>query len=168
VSAAKKWPPGYRELDDLVQEHGRDYVRTKLISGQWSAFKLHHNTGDLEPIPATTWCVARGRSWLEMGASGVVELPKPTGFGPPPGPGFWVMNYTVIVRVFEQQAPKKRKAPQGHRIDQAIAKCFPNGTDGISTKTVHQKVAEELKPDEKRGLAIPSETTVKRRLGRRK
>jgi len=168
VSAAKKWPPGYRELDDLVQEYGRDYVQTKLMSGQWPAFKVHCSTGDFEPIPVTTWCVALGRSWLEEGASGVVELPRRTGFGPPPGAGFWVMNYTVIVRVFEQQPPKKRKAPQGDRVDQVIAKCFPNGTDGILTKTVHQKVAEELKPDEKRGLAIPSETTVKRRLDRRK
>ena len=63
MSAATKWvlPPGDRKLDDLVQEYGRDHARTKLMSGQWPAFKCDLNTGDLEPIPAIIWGEARGR-----------------------------------------------------------------------------------------------------------
>jgi hypothetical protein len=93
--AAEKWPPGYRALDDIVQERGRDHAQTKLMSGQWPAFKIHLKTGDLEPIPATTWCLARGRTWLEEGATRRAELL----------PDYKTISYTVIVRVSEQQPP---------------------------------------------------------------
>jgi hypothetical protein len=160
VSAAEKWPPGYRTLADIVREYGRDLVQTKLVSEEWSAFRIDLNTGDREPIPPTTWCVARGRGWLE-GGDGWVE--------PRPGKIFGVTEYTVIVQVSERPH-RQRKAPQADRIAQAIAKRYPNGTDGISTKAVYRKVIEELAPESKKqgGLAIPSETTVKRVLGRRK
>lgn len=162
MSAAKEWvlPPGYRALHDIVQEYGRDHAQTKLISGQWQAFKLHHNSGDLEPIHATTWCVAHGRTWLEGGSSSWTEI-LPEKFG--------LISYVVIVLVSERQPQRQRKAPQADRIKLAIAKCFPNGTDEISTKVVHKAVVGELAPDsKKRGLADPSETSVKRALGRRK
>ena len=80
-----------------------------------------------------------------------------------------MIHYAVIVRVSERQPRRQRKAPQADRIKPAIAKCFPNGTDGISTKAIHNAVVDELAPDSrKRGLADPSETSVKRVLGRRK
>ena len=71
----------------------------------------------------------------------------------------------------EQTRPveQKRHAPQGDRLDQAILDCFPNGTDGIPTKLVHRDVVRLLEPDSrKNGLADPSLTTVRRKLGRRK
>ena len=162
MSAAKEWvlPPGYRALHDIVKEYGRDHAQTKLISGRWQGFKLHHN-GNLEPIHATTWCVDRGRTWLEGSSSGWME--------PLPGEKFGIISYVVIVLVSERQPQRQRKTPQADRIKLAIAKCYPNGTDGISTKVVHNAVVGELAPDsKKRGLADPSETSVKRALGRRK
>jgi hypothetical protein len=172
MSAAKKWvvPPGYRVLDDVVREYGRDHAQTKLISGQWPAFQLDLDTGDLRPIPVTTWGVARGRNWLEKGASGLIGPPPPDHAALRLRPRLLVYHYAVIVRISEQpHKQQKRKAPQGDRVDEAMAKCFPDGTDGILTKAVHKAVVEALKPDsKKRGLPDPSETTVKRRLGRRK
>jgi hypothetical protein len=168
VSTANEWviPPGYRALADIVEEFGRDAAQAKLVSEQWTAFKLDLYTGDLEPIPATTWCVARGRTWLEEGAS---EFEEHAGefFGYLRGPTIEIIHYAIIVS--ERQPRRQRKAPQADRVDQAIVKCFPSGADGIATKAVHKAVAEELSPDsKKRGLATPSESTVKRRLGRRK
>lgn len=164
MNAAKTWivPSGYRALADIVQEYGYDHSQTKLMSGQWPAFKLVLYTGHLTRIPPTTWCVTRGREWLEDGESEFEDRREGRR-------KIEIIRYAVIVRVSEQQPRRRRKTPQGDRIDQAIAKRFPSGTDGISTKAVHKAVAEELAPDsKKRGLAIPSETTVKRRLGRRK
>jgi hypothetical protein len=157
MNATKTWPPGYRALADLVQEHGRDTAQARLLSGQWSAFRLDFSNGNLEPIPVTTWCIARGRMWLEDGAEWIEPLP---------GEKFGLTQYAVVVAL-ESQPPKQRKSPQADRTDQAIAKRFPRGTDGIATKAVHKAVAEELAADStERG--IPSLTTVKRRLGRRK
>jgi hypothetical protein len=162
MSATEKraFPPGCRKLDDIVQECGLDHAQTNLISGKWSAFKCNLNTLEVTPIPAIIWGEARGRTWLEEGGK-AVELSS--------GEKFVMTPYAVIVQVPEQQPRTQRKARQADRTDQAIAKHFPRGTDEFSTKAIYRAVAQELTADSKeRGLAIPSETTVKRRLGRRK
>jgi hypothetical protein len=167
MSAAKKWewewtvPPGYRGLADILREYGRARAQTKLISGEWPAFELDLDTGDLRPISATTWCVYHGRSLLDR-----AENPNDDDGGEI-YTNHW---FVVIVRMSERPPPQPQRAsPQADRIDQVIAKHFPDGTDGISPKTVHRAVVKELKPDsEKRGLAVPSLTSVKRRMGRRK
>jgi hypothetical protein len=166
VSAARKWsvPPGYRTLDDIVQEYGRAHAQTNLMSGQWPAFELDLGTGDLKSIPVTTWGVTRGRKWLEKAGEGESVWLKPAAWSQ-----LRIEHYALVVQVSERQPPKRRKSPQGDRIKPAIAKCFPNGTDGISTKVVWKAVVDELKPDsKKRGLPDPSETSIKRTLGRRK
>ena len=162
MSAAKKWvvAPGYRALTDILQEYGRDHVQIKLLSGQWEAFRVDLNTCDLQPIPAIIWGKRRGRGWLEDGAD-LIELRS--------GGKFGVTEYAVIVRIPERPQPRRRNAPQADRIKAAILKRFPNGTDGILTKIIHDAVVKELALDSKdRSLADPSETSVKRALGRRK
>jgi hypothetical protein len=157
LSAATKWvlPPADRKLDDLVREYGRDHARAKLVSGQWTAFWCNRNTGDLKQIPAIIWDRPPWGIWLDDWIE------------PLPGPKFGIAEYAVVVQVLEP--PPQRKAPQTDRIKQAITKRFPNGTDGISTKVIHDAVVKELAPDsKKKGLADPSETSVKRALGRRK
>jgi hypothetical protein len=71
-------------------------------------------------------------------------------------------------------APKKtkRQSPQTERAKRYIAKNFPDGTDGITTKAIHKKLTkdEELK-DELKQLGtwdVPSPTAINRALGRRK
>jgi hypothetical protein len=163
VSAIEKWviPPGYDSLVDIVREYGRDQAQTNLMSGQWPAFKFNLTTGGLEPIPATTWCAARGHTWLEK-ASNWESFHSDDVLSA-------AASFAVIVRISERLQPKQRKAPQAERIGRVIAKCFPDGTDRIPTKAVHKAVAEELATDSKKqGLAIPSESSVKRALGRRK
>ena len=162
MSAANKWVtrPGDRALADILQEYGRDHAQTKLMSGQWLAFRVDRNTCDLQPIPAIIWGERCGRSWLEDGASWS-ELRS--------GGKFGIASYAVIVRIPERPQSRRRKAPQMDRIKPAIAKLCPNGTDGIPTKVIHDAVVKELKADSKKqGLADPSETSVKRALGRRK
>lgn len=152
-------PPGYRDLEDLVREHGPDHAQANLASGQWSAFRFDLETGERKPIQETIWCVSRGRKLLGKSTH--------IGFR---SRGGRLIGRAIIVRVPEQPQPRrKRERAQTKRVRDVIGKRFPNGTDGIATKVVHKAVAEELKPDSKKlGFAIPDETTVRRVLGRRK
>jgi hypothetical protein len=126
MSAAKKWaiPPGYRVLDHIVQEHGRDHTETKLLSGEWPAFRLDLVTGDLYPIPITTWGVYRGHNWLEKGASGRMVLRRSAAV-------FGVAYYAVIVRVSEQPPsrmnnPKDLDGPKVRKARMALDESQPS------------------------------------------
>jgi hypothetical protein len=169
VNAADKWPPGYRELNDLVQEYGRDHVQAQLMSGQWLAFKVHLDTGDHEPSPATTWGVRRGRDWLEGGASGVVELPRPTKFGPPPRAAFWVLHYTVIVQISERPPcmdnPEDADGPKVRLAKELMAAAFPQGEwRQMGVRAVRKGCEEEAKT---RRVQLPSPDTFSRAMRRR-
>jgi hypothetical protein len=177
VIAAKKWvlPPGYRVLADFVQEHGHDHAQNELMSGRSSAFKLHLNTGDLEPILATAWCVARGRSWLEKAASG-----ESVHLGPPPPTGnfFQIVHYAVIVqvKVSEQQAAarppdvvqphaagRKRGAPLAKEL---MAAVFPEREwRRMGIRAVRKRCAPTAKAW---GMPLPSPDSFSRAMGRRR
>jgi hypothetical protein len=141
------------------------------MSGEWPAFKLHINTGDREPIPVTTWGVARGRTWLEEGAGGRVELPRRTGFGPPPGTGFWMMHYAVIVRVSEQQPPrmdhpKDADGPKVRLAKELMDAVFPQGEwRRMAVKAVRKGCEQEAK---KRQVQLPSSDSFSRAMGHRR
>ena len=165
MSAAKEWvlPPGYRALHDIVQEYGRDHAQTKLISRQWQAFKLYHNSGDLEPIHATTWCVARGRTWLEAGSSEWTEFL--------PGEKFGLISYVVIVLVSGRQPPwmdnpKDADGPKVRLAKELMDAAFPQGEwRQMGVRTVRKGCEQEAKT---RRVQLPSPDSFSRAMGRRR
>ena len=163
MSAPEKWPPGYRALADIVQEYGRDSAQTKLVSGQLSGFKVNLTTGDLEPIPATTWCVTLGRTWLEEGASGCIE--------PLPGAKFGIIHYAVIVRVSERQPPwmdnpKDAEGPKVRLAKELMDAAFPQGEwRRMGVRTVRKDCEQEAKT---RRVQLPSPDSFSRAMGRRR
>lgn len=162
MSAAKKWPPGHRELDDLVQEYGRDHAQTKLMSGQWPAFKCNLSTGYLEPIPVTAWGVRRGRGWLEGGASGSEPLP---------GGVFGMIFYTIVVRLSERQPPwmdnpEDADGPKVRLAKELMDAAFPQGEwRQMGVRTVRKVCDKEAKT---RRVQLPSPDSFSRAMGRRR
>jgi hypothetical protein len=162
VSAAEKWPPGYRALDDIVQEYGRDHAQNKLMSGQWLAFRVHLKTGELEPIPVTTWCLARGRTWLDEGATRRAEFL--------PGGKFEVISYTVIVRVSERQPPWTDNSEDENgwavrRARELMDAAFPQGEwRQMTVKAVQKGCEQEAKTRE---VKLPSADSFSRAMNRR-
>jgi hypothetical protein len=165
VSAAAEWavPPGYRRLADFVQEHGRDHVQTKLVSGQWSAFEFDINTGDLRAIPTTIWCAYRGRLWLDRAGN-----PNDFDGGAILTDMSW---FVVIVRMSEQQPPsmdnpKDEDGPQIRRAKELMAIAYPGGEwRSMMIKAVHRGCEKEAKA---RGWKLPSPDSFSRAMGRRK
>ena len=162
MSAARERvaPPGYRDLDDIMKQNGRDHAQTKLMSGQWPAFKLNLVTGDLEPIPVTTWCALLGLSWLEHGAS---ERSGPGPLGRP-------ISYTVIVRVSEQPPPllddpKDASGPMVRLAKELMDAAFPQGEwHQMKVKAVRKGCEPEA---EARQVQLPSADSFSRAMGRR-
>jgi hypothetical protein len=167
VSAAKKWtaPPGYRALDDIVQEYGRDQAQNKLISGQWPAFELDLSTGDLKPIPATTWGVTRGRKWLEKGEEGESVWPKPAAWSQ-----LRIDHYALIVQVSERQPPwmdnpADEDGPMVRLAKELMDAAFPQGEwRQMGIRAVRKGCEQEAKA---RPVPLPSPDSFSRAMGRR-
>jgi len=129
VSAAK-WtvPSGYCILDDIVREYGRDHAQTKLISGQWPAFQIDLYHGDLYPIPVTTWCVARGRYWLEKGAREFSDRSVPLDH---PAlrlqPRLGGQRYAVVVQISEQPPARMNNLRGQPLAKELIDTVYPQG-----------------------------------------
>jgi hypothetical protein len=168
VSAARKWsvPPGYRTLDDIVREYGRDHAQTNLISGQWPAFELDLSTGDLKPIPATTWGVTRGRKWLEKGEEGESVWLKPAAWSQ-----IGLDCYALIVRMSEQPPPrtdnpKDEDGPQVRRAKILMGAVYRNGEwRSMMIKAVRDACAKEAQG---RGWRLPSTDSFSIAMGRRR
>jgi hypothetical protein len=159
MSAAKEWavPPGYRALADVVREYGRDHAQTKLISGQWSAFELDLDTGDLRPILVSTWCVYRGLYWLDR-AENLND----------PDDGEIFMNgwFVVIVRISEQ-LPSKINNLRGRKLAWAlIDTVYPQGEWRQMKGVVVRKGCE--KEAKRRSVRLPSPDSFSRAMCRRK
>ncbi len=138
MNPGPKWvvPPGYRGLADVLQEFGHDITRDCLVSGQWQAFKFDVCTGGIEPVRSSTWCAFTGRKWLEDARTDHLVISKPNG-------RIELTTFALVIQPAPQHLPrkrKKRKAPQGDRLEQALLNCYPGGTDGIPTKAVHRNV----------------------------
>ena len=162
MSATRKWPSGYRELDDLVREYGRDQAQSKLMSGQWPASKCNLSTGDLEPIPVTAWGVRSGRGWLEEGASGSEPLP---------GGVFGIISYTVVVRLSERRPTRMDNArgadgPKVRLAKDLMDAALPQGEwRQMGVRTVRKRCEEEAKT---RRVPLPSPDSFSRAMARRR
>jgi hypothetical protein len=167
VSAAAEWavPPGYRRLADFVQEHGRDHVQTKLVSGQWSAFEFDIDTGDLRPIPTIIWCATRGRWLLER-----AENPSDRdGYAILTDTNHWVV---VIVQMIPDQPPPKTvdqkdtRQPQVSRAKTLMDVVYSNGEwRSMMIKVVRNGCAGEA---QRRGWRLPSPDSFSIAMGRRR
>jgi hypothetical protein len=163
MSAAKKWewewtvPPGYRGLADVLREYGRARAQTKLISGEWPAFELDLDTGDLRPILATTWCVYHGRSLLDR-----AEDPSPDDGGAI-HTNHW---FVVIVRISEQP-PSKINNLRGRKLARAlIDTVYPQGEWRQMKGVVVRKGCE--KEAKTRSVQLPSADSFSRAMCRRR
>ena len=68
-------------------------------------------------------------------------------------------------------AASKKTHPQSERAERYIKKNFPRGTDGITTATIREKLAQDEKLHEELkelGRKLFSATVINRVLGRRK
>lgn len=159
--AAEKWPPGYRTLDDVVREYGRDLAQANLMSGQWLAFRVDLKAGDLEPIPATAWSLGRGRTWLEEGATRRAELL----------PDYKTISYTVIVRVSEQQPSLTDNPKDADRPKVRLAKQLMDATFSqdewrqMGVRAVRKRCEGEAT---KRRVQLPSPDSFSRAMERRR
>jgi hypothetical protein len=83
--------------------------------------------------------------------------------------GEWVEVRKPIAASPGKAEPKKRASRQQERVMRAVRKHWPNGvSNDVPIATVWGIVAGELEAESKaQGLAIPSQTTVARALGRR-
>jgi hypothetical protein len=168
VNAAEKWvvPPGYRLLADVVQEYGRDHAQTNLMSGQWPAVKFDLKTGDLAPIPATTWCAARGRKWLEKGEEG-----ESVGLKPAAGNQLGIDRYALIVRVSERRPPwtdnpKDAYGPKVRLANELMDATFPQGEwRQMGVRAVRKRCEQQAKTG---GVQLPSPDSFSRAMGRRR
>jgi hypothetical protein len=154
-------PLGHDSLADIVREYGREQAQTNLMSGQWSAFKYNPTTGDLEQIPATVWCAARGHTWLEAASNGeffhfddVLSA---------------AASFAVIVRTPRRpswtDSPKDADGPKVLLAKKLMAAVFPQGEwRQMSLKAVRKSCESEAT---KRQVQLPSPDSFSRAMGRR-
>jgi hypothetical protein len=85
-------------------------------------------------------------------------------------PNKWLRDsarYETIYNAFTAEAPIERAKFQVDRVKRVLPKCFPTGTDGISTTAVRAKVCGELAEETKRlGCGNPDWHSVNRALER--
>lgn len=147
-------PPGYRDLADLVQEHGRDRVKANLVSGQWRAFKFDLNTGDLELVPVEVWFARDGRIWLD-GHSRWFKI----GLYP-----FPFKHAAIIVRAEQSDAVGGHK---GERLARELMDAvFPREEwRQMGPMAVCKGCEQEARA---RGVKLPGVDSFARAMGRRK
>jgi hypothetical protein len=136
------------------------------MSGQWPAVKFDLKTGDLTPIPATTWCAARGHKWLEKGEEGESVWLRPAA-----GSQLGIDRYALIVRISERQPPSRDnpKAADGPKV--RLAKelmdiAFPQGEwRQMGVRAARKGCEQDAKT---RRVQLPSPDSFSRAMGRRK
>jgi hypothetical protein len=166
VNAIRKWvvPSGYRELADLVREHGREHTQANLMSGQWPAFRFDLYTGNLEPLPPTIWCAARGHTWLEKGSGGRIEISRAGG-------RLEITSYAVLVWASERlppwrENPKGADGPKVHIAKELMDAIFQQGEwRQMGVRAVRKGCEQEAKT---RRVPLPSEDSFSRAMGRRR
>ena len=147
-------PPGYRGLEDTLKEYGRDRAETNLASERWLAFAFDPYTGDLQRIPATTWCAEIGRKWLDEGSSVRFEKSE-TG----------ISHYVIIVWT-GQQPPTDEEGWAVHLAKELMAAAFPQGEwRQMGIRAVRKGCEREAK---KRQVPLPSPDSFSRAMGRRR